>query len=192
MAVTAIILAGGQVLRPDVSTSITPTGVAEATKHPVDNDAPISDHVIVEPRTLSLTTFWTPRPDSPSAEPSGPDRPQQAFAMLLDALARREVIGVRCDGISYYPAVLTRVTQTRTAADGDSRTIAIDIQEIRIATSQTVAVNLAPTLRRNGRRKKAVVNPAAVPSVSALADAAEAAAMDWTNTLGIAVALVSP
>lgn len=159
---TQFILASGQIITPDTCTSQQHSGQAEATMHPVDDGSSIADHVIRRPNQLSFTTVWTPRPPDEDYLPAGNHRGQDAFDILIEALQRRQAIRIEADGITYDPMVLTSVQMPRAFEDGDSRTIQIEAVEIQIVSGQTVKVQLAPALKRKGKRKKtnAVPQPA--------------------------------
>ena len=154
MAFCEIQLSTGLVISPDTCETVTHTREAEATDHPVEDGSSIADHVIVKPKTFTLTTNWTPRPWDTTFLPTGENRPQQAFDILAMACQDKTSVWIQVDDIDYQPVIIQRVTMQREFADGDSRTIQLDCKVITTVQGRTVQAKL----KAKGKPKPKKVN----------------------------------
>lgn len=159
MAFCEIQLSTGLVISPDTAEALTHAREAEATSHPVEDGSNIADHVIVKPKRFSLTTVWTPRPWDDLFQPTGPNRPQQAFTILAQACQDKTSIWVQLDDIDYRPVIIESCTMQRQFADGDSRTIQLECKEITIAQGKTVTTKIASSLKPKGPKKVKKITP---------------------------------
>lgn len=158
MAFCEIELSTGLVISPDTAEVVTHTREADTTEHPVEDGSTIADHVIVKPRSFSMTTLWTPRPWDAFFLPSGPNRPAQAFDILATACQQKTSLSIQIDDVNYRPVILTSVTMQRQFADGDSRVVQLECKEITIVEGKTVAVRVAPALKPKGKKKNIKAN----------------------------------
>lgn len=159
MAICTITLSTGLEIMPDTAEAVTHTREAEATNHPVEDGSAIADHIIVKPKTFSITTNWTPRPWDESMLPSGADRPDKAFTILADAVQSKASVFIEIDRQFYAPVVIEKVTMQRQFEDGDGRTIMLECKEITIVAGKTVAIKVAPKLKAKGTRRTKKVDP---------------------------------
>ena len=152
MACSIQILGGIQIV-PDTYTTATHGVTVQATQFPVENGQTVTDHAIVAPRTVSLDMVVTPWPLSGLAIPSaGEDRPELVWGALLLAAERRRQVTVDVDGQTYSPALVVGLTRNHVWEDGTAYRFQLQIQEIIIATAQTVSVTAR--LRNKGQAKK--------------------------------------
>jgi hypothetical protein len=178
-------LPGGTVIEPDAVIDLSDSLAAKATKSPIEVGARVSDHVIVEPRLISASLIFSASSLSGEAlEPAGEARPGLAVALLWTAAASASTGFLELDGETISPVVIS-VKSTRTFADGDSRTVEIEIQQIQFATVSRLAVPV-PGLIRSGPRKRKT--RARVSPSFALAAAARFATGDYLGALGLALA----
>lgn len=173
-------------ITPDTCVAITHNSEAEATTHPVEDGSSIADHVIRKPNKLSLTTIWTPNPIDDTYQPSGDERGLEAFQILTAVLQARTAIEIQCDGVSYGTMVLQNVSMQRQFADGDSRTIQVEAQEIQIVSGKTVKVKIAPSLKGKGKKKK--TNVTVTRGQLAISTAAAIASGNWIGAAALVTA----
>lgn len=167
---TIITIDGIAAVEPDACITRTFEATAEATQWPIEDGSSISDHIIVQPRAVSLDLVFSPTPlvgvQGPAA---GDTRPQQAFDLLQDALATRAEVTVTTPDGKIQSLALVAVTSPQTAADGYSRTVSVRAQQIAKVSSQEASVPVA-------RRSAALKTRSATQDLgSALARAAVAA-----------------
>lgn len=168
----AITFADDRVFIPDTYVNATHTATAEATQSPVEDGATLTDHVIVKPRTLSLEMIVGQGAGRDDLQPPcGADRPQTFYAALAAGLAKRSPIVALVDDDYYSPAVIVSLTRPHVLDDGDAYQFTVQIQEILVATMQTVPLSsLKAGLRHTGpKAKKGAVTAA---QASAAVDAA--------------------
>lgn len=161
MALCTIIYDDGYSIQPDTAEALTHKREAETTEHPVEDGSAIADHIIVKPRTFSISTNWTPRPWNDTYSPSAaPDRPERAFDILSGIVQGKKVVTIGLDGVIYKPVVIISLSMTRILADGDSRNIQLECKEIQIAQGQLVTAKVAAALKPKHKPKKKKVAPA--------------------------------
>jgi hypothetical protein len=170
MAFCEIELSTGLVIQPDTAEVVVHTREAETTEHPVEDGSAIADHIILKPKTFSVTTNWTPRPWDSSFLPGGTNRPQQAFDILAGVLQSKQPVWIQIDDIDYRPVVITNVTMQRQFDDGDGRTIQLECKEIQIYQGKTVTVQIANALKAKGTTKKKKLTPKPVAVINGMLD----------------------
>ena len=149
----SIQILGGIQIVPDTYTTATHGVTVQATQFPVENGQTVTDHAIVAPRTVSLDMVVTPWPLSSLAIPSaGEDRPELVWGALLLAAERRQQVTADVDGQTYSPALVVGLSRNHVWEDGTAYRFQLQIQEIIIATAQTVSVTAR--LRNKGNAKK--------------------------------------
>lgn len=146
MVSTILTIAGVTIVEADACVSRSTEVTAEATQWPIEDRSTISDHVIVQPLTMTLELVFSRHPLVPvQGQQSGDTRPQQAFAALQQALQTRADVTVTTpDGVT-TALVLTGVSSPQTAADGYSRSVSVRATQIVKVTSQESSV---PVRRR--------------------------------------------
>lgn len=161
------------VLIPDTYVNATHGETAEATQSPIESGQEVTDHLILKPRTLSLDLVVAQGAGREDLQPApGPDRPQAFYNRLSVARSKRESFVVLIDGDYYSPAVLLSLSRPHVLEDGDAYQFTVQIQEILVATMQTVPLSsLKAGLRHSGPRAKkgAVTSAQASASVDAAA-----------------------
>lgn len=178
-------LVGGLTVSPDTS-DVTHDNTAEVTRHPIEDGSKLSDHIIVNPNSVQIQSFWTPRPEDDTLSPSGANRPQQAYDILSGVLNRKESLIIEIDGITYDPAALTKVGMPRAYDDGDGRMIPIEATVMQIVSGKTVKVKVAQGLKGKGAKKKTVaqLGKASLAAAAAL----ELVAGDFTGAVALGTA----
>lgn len=175
-------LANGVTTRLDLD--VTPTQdferTAEVTEHPVEDGAPVSDHIRPTNGTITIEAVITNAPvivpetqmRGATRAPgntvvggetvtalrwSGPfDRVRECHA-LLDALVAARVLVTLTTSLTVLDnLVLTRYKVGRSATSGDSLPITLDFRRLRLATTQRAEV---PVLRQLQRPAAAGTQP---------------------------------
>lgn len=160
MALCTITLPNGSSIQPDTAEVFEHVREAEVTEHPVEDGSAISDHIIVKPKTFTITTNWTPFPNDVLSLPApGESRPDQAFTILATMVENKATLRIELDGITYTPVVLTKVTMQRVFADGNGRTIHLDCKEIQIVQGRLVTAKVAAALKPKAAPKKKKITP---------------------------------
>lgn len=167
----------GAVVQADTILQWTPTGAATVTTSPVEDGTQISDNIVVEPKTFSASLMFSAIGE-PGLQPTGTDRPEKVVTILEDARIAKRACRVVIEGRVYDPAVITSCVVQRNNAF-DSRTIDIQVQEIRIVQARRVRVSAR--VRRKFAKRRAVVQP--TRGDLAVTAAVEAASGRWVNAL---------
>lgn len=105
---------------------------AEATQHPIEAGARISDHVILSPDRLSISGFVTDA--GVAVLGSQPGRTQSAFDTLDSAWRARDLVQVVTGYRTYQDMIITRLDMPRTRPE--SMQFSIEFQHIRIVSSE--------------------------------------------------------
>lgn len=118
---------------------------AEATSNPVEEGAPVTDHVIDQADKLKIQGFITDAPIviSQSLQSSGTStdkRTQVVFDLLYRLLRLKEVMTVYTKHRIYDNMVLTNVTIPRSAGVGEAIEFSAEFINIRKVSSQIVDV----------------------------------------------------
>jgi hypothetical protein len=161
-------------LRVDVSLSESHEGDAEATDHPVEQGANVTDHIRPKPQQLTIEGFVsnTPLISGQSAQaqdlsypPDMPGPAEQAFAILESrrVLGKLHTVVTRLATYSHM-ALLSRPV-VRNAQVGDALTFKAVFKEIRLVTTTTALIQTAlpqgqPGVK-TGQKPATAVQPAA-------------------------------
>ena len=167
----------GSIVQADTILQWTPTTTVTATTSPVEDGTQIADNLTVEPRTFTASLMFASNGE-PGLQPFGVDRPDKAVTILQDAMASRKACRVVIEGRVYDPAAITSLVVQRNNAF-DSRTIDIQVQEIRIVQARRVRV--AARVRRKFAKQRKVVQP--TRGDLAVTAAVEAASGRWVNAI---------
>ena len=121
-------------LELDVVVSEAPEFKATPTKSPVESGAKISDHVVLEPRTLSIEGIVTSTPATPLGSGRGlisPNAPADAHEYLRRLWETREPFTF-VGGLDVYEnMVLTSYTPAKTSKTGDALEFRAAMEQIR-------------------------------------------------------------
>lgn len=170
----AFILADGilATITFDVSENETHRGSAKVTDNPVERGANVADHVIIGPDTLDLVARVsnTPIASDVEIEALDPQRAEAAYETLRTMKNAATTCQVLTTLRSYQNMVITSTSVQRNAATGEVLAVTISLQEIRTATSETIAAP-TPSVKRGSaavdQGKKATSN--ATPAADAKA-----------------------
>ena len=170
--------ADGSQFIPDAYTTATHAVTTEATQFPVSDGATITDHVIVKPREISLDLIvspWSPEPRL-LQPPEANDRPLTAWNLLTTVASTRQPFTAEIDGQTYKPVVILSLNRTHTYDDGESYRFSCQLQQILVATAQTVpAASLSADIRHKGsKRNRGTQQPVpANPGLQAIGEGAQ-------------------
>lgn len=163
----------------DAAVSEQHTTTAQVTDHPVETGPNISDHIRVLPKRLSIsgivtnTPIYVPatqmrgisgKPGSVSATAGNQtvkfqvlkfddefDRVRDVYGELVDATAAGALFSVTTTLANYENMAITSLSAPRSAGSGNALTFQIDMQELRIVETQTVA---APPSKRQEQKRR--------------------------------------
>ena len=120
---------------------------AEATSNPVEDGAPVTDHVIEQADKLTIRGVVTDAPLNASSSilgfiggGSADNKTQTVFDLLDTLIKKREVLTVYTKHKTYSDMVLTNVTIPRSAGVGEAIEFRAEFIHIRKVATQTVDV----------------------------------------------------
>ena len=120
---------------------------AEATSNPVEDGAPVTDHVIEQADKLTIRGVVTDAPLNASSSilgfiggGSADNKTQTVFDLLDTLIKKREVLTVYTKHKTYSDMVLTNVTIPRSASVGEAIEFRAEFIHIRKVATQTVDV----------------------------------------------------
>ena len=120
---------------------------AEATSNPVEEGAPVTDHVIEQADKLTIRGVVTDAPLNASSSilgfiggGSADNKTQTVFDLLDTLIKKREVLTVYTKHKTYSDMVLTNVTIPRSASVGEAVEFRAEFIHIRKVATQTVDV----------------------------------------------------
>jgi len=120
---------------------------AEATSNPVEQGAPVTDHVIEQSDKIRIRGFVTDTPLTASASVQGvvngrklDNRTQGVFELLDQLIKLKEPMSVYTKHKVYGDMVLTAVTIPRSAADGEAIEFTAEFVHVRKVATQMVDV----------------------------------------------------
>ena len=120
---------------------------AEATSNPVEEGAPVTDHVIEQADKLSIRGVVTDAPLNASSSilgfiggGSADNKTQSVFDLLNTLIKKREVLTVYTKHKTYDDMVLISVTIPRSASVGEAVEFRAEFIHIRKVATQTVDV----------------------------------------------------
>ena len=120
---------------------------AEATSNPVEEGAPVTDHVIEQADKLTIRGVVTDAPLNASSSilgfiggGSADNKTQTVFDLLDTLIKKREVLTVYTKHKTYSDMVLTNVTIPRSASVGEAIEFRAEFIHIRKVATQTVDV----------------------------------------------------
>ena len=120
---------------------------AEATSNPVEDGAPVTDHVIEQADKLTIRGVVTDAPLNASSSilgliggGSADNKTQSIFDLLNTLIKKREVLTVYTKHRIYDDMILTNVTIPRSASVGEAVEFRAEFIHIRKVATQTVDV----------------------------------------------------
>jgi hypothetical protein len=180
---------GDLLLEVESAVSYTLDGEVEATDHPVEQGANITDHLRPKPRTLAIEGWISNTPlktqqESPNEYPTDEPGPAEATYMLLEN--RRlggflHTVITRLD--TFQNMALVHVSEPRSSAVGDALQFSLTFKEIRIVQNQTITVQTATP---QGQPKKAIGKKVTAPITPSTSD--KTVLKSITDGLGVTTA----
>lgn len=129
---------------------------AEATMNPVEEGAPITDHVIEQSDKLSLKGFISDTPLTiTSANIDLENRTQPVFDLLRELIKAREPVTVYTKYWTYADMVITSISIPRTAGQGEALEFSIEFVNIRKVATQMVDVPEGISRKKDKKGDKA-------------------------------------
>lgn len=129
----------------------------EATDHPVEEGANITDHARAKPVEVKLTGFVS---GSPLDGSDGPTRVALARATLEGLLGDRKTCTLTTEARVYTSMLPIALSITRNAAQGDGLEFTIGFKEIRIAKLRRKLVTVAKDGRGRNPKQETGKQPA--------------------------------
>lgn len=131
---------------------------AQPTENPVEDGAPVADHVIEQSDKLRIRGFVSDAPLNISPELQGTigaadagSRTQPVFELLNKLIKKREVMTVYTKHAIYTNMVLSSVTIPRAPANGESIEFTAEFVNIRKVRTQTVDVPKGISAKREAK-----------------------------------------
>lgn len=159
---------GDVLLTIDAAISYVIEGEAEATDHPVEQGANITDHLRPKPRVLNLEGFISNTPVKEAAEgeefpPDEPGAAEAAYMMLENRRLGGFLHSVVTKLDTFTSMALIRVSEPRSAQVGDALQFALVFKEIRVVQNQRVTIQTATAAgqphKRQGTKTAEPVTP---------------------------------
>ena len=149
----------GAVLSFDATLTETGKDALEVTKHPVEEGIDITDHSRFQPATLSLSCVFSNSPMMGQGEEEV-DRDVRLYEDLRAIWAVREPITVITSLRIWESMILKTITATRDPGGGQAVALALELEEIRFASTAVVSVPAGElegedTKRRGSGKRKA-------------------------------------
>jgi hypothetical protein len=113
---------------------------AEATSNPVEQGAPVTDHVIEQSDKLTIKGFVTDTPLTVSQSLPQISRSQDVFDLLYQLIKLKEPLSVYTKHRVYDEMVLTNVTIPRAAGVGEAIEFTAEFVHVRKVATQMVDV----------------------------------------------------
>jgi hypothetical protein len=140
---------------------------AEATSNPVEEGAPVTDHIIDQADKLRIRGFVTDTPLVASESVDGvvnngdiSNRTQGVFELLRELLKAREVMTVYTKHRVYDNMALTAVNIPRAAGVGEALEFTLDFVNIRKVATQLVDVPAGISAKKSAKGDGATANKA--------------------------------
>jgi hypothetical protein len=142
----------------DGTTSENYENPAEATEHPVERDANITDHYRRGLRTITLECIVSSDPSDPRLQ-GDDDRVGTVLSTLTNLQERKVAVDLFTDRGSFPNYFITMVGDRREPTTGNCATFQLMLREFRVATAQEVEAP-APSLENLRRRRDRGRQPA--------------------------------
>lgn len=139
---------------------------AEVTTNPVENGAPVADHVIEKPDKLRLTGLITNSPlhGELAGQYFGGDtqspRIQTAFEAIYELVKKREAIVVYTKHAIYTDMIIQSVNIPRNASIGESIEFTMELVHVRFVSTQMVTVPPGISQKKTAKSTDAVAKKA--------------------------------
>ena len=114
--------------------------MAEATMNPVEEGAPVTDHVIEQPDKIRIKGFITNSPITSGISFSQISKTQEVVDMLYDLIKEKEPVTLYTKYRVYTEMVLTNVSIPRAAGVGDAIEFNADFVNIRKVATQSADI----------------------------------------------------
>lgn len=128
----------------------------EITSNPVENGAPVSDHIIPNADKLRLTIMIGDTSIYADVAEGEERRTQKAFDVLRQLHDDRKPVTVYTKFRVYDNMGISHIGIPRSAANGDSLTVPIEFQQIRLVDTQTVKVPAGISKKANKKATPAL------------------------------------
>lgn len=122
----------------------------EATEHPVEKGANISDHARVKPETLQMEGLISA---TPIGKDPGLDYIETAYATLRKLKDARELLTIVTALRTYDNMMLVKLDVPRDAHSGDALRFTATFKEIRLAEVQSIQVQTRKVPKAKGKTK---------------------------------------
>lgn len=158
---------------------------AEVTQNPVEEGAPVSDHIIEQADKLSLNCFVTDTPLVASDTVSGTvngvsvgNRTQGVFDLLYDLIKRKELVTVYTKYKVYPDMAISDISVPRAAGVGEAIEFRVEFIHVRKVATQLVDVPKGISPKKTAKANKAIAN-----KTEPKKDAGKQQATDKTSTI---------
>lgn len=148
--------AGESFIALDVTLDVTPTFTSRVSKHPVERDSELSDHIVNENPTFAISGFISNAPlvgqvnkqslvDSSSPlDPEAPtydaQRGQRAYNALIKIRADRVPFSIVTDFAVYHNCFFTSLTLPRSVENAEGIMIEASLEQLRIVDTDSTDI----------------------------------------------------
>lgn len=129
----------GSLWLPDAVREVSMDARWTVTDHPVESGLSVSDHVQVNPQTVTLTAVITENPTAPAV--GGPQRVREALAWLRETADAGELVDIYTTRLGVLTNYL--IAAVPHGLDAVSRVVfPIELREVRIAQVSTIQIDV--------------------------------------------------
>lgn len=146
---TQIKFASGDVVEIDATTSRVPTTQVEVTQHPIETGATVADHRIVRGSEIQLEGLLVDFPLGKRRVEGAAGRARAIFDRLEGAQLAGELLTVLAPDKAWSNMLITSLSAPK-GANGSIQ-FSASLKQIQLATSQTVAIARAKTVKASPR-----------------------------------------
>ena len=115
---------------------------AEAPTYPTENNASVTDTVVIQPFELSMTLFLTETPVTwRNRHGTGVNRVNTACNNLLKLFRTKAMVGVSTSEKNYSNMIITSLTISKSTDVGYAREIPITLKEVTIVSTKTTEID---------------------------------------------------
>ena len=137
---TRITLSDGDFLEFDVAQDISHVAPIKVTEYPVEKGSNISDHVVNQNWTFSITGIFA-NASLTLNEKERPYTEQDVFLKLVNQIAKKDVVVIKTPLNTFRNCIITNFSIPKNKSVGHSLTITIDFQQVRFVDTSTTIVN---------------------------------------------------
>lgn len=147
----ALLVAESRTLTFDCTVTEQSRHTAQVTSHPVEAGLPVTDHVRMEPVSLTVQVAASTSPlGVPGAEPDA-QRDRKFRADVLEIMRAREVVSILCELGWFEGFVISSVDDRQDVSTGETYFAGLTLTEVRRASRVVTLVPPDPATERRAQ-----------------------------------------